>query len=314
LRAVERDVTLPEGGNICHFLVAASDAEVREETARFDRLLLLSLGGFVFLLLIGAWVQVGYGLRPLRRLTADLARLRAGHEKRLSGNYPAETAALAEELNNLLERQEQQIERAKKLAGDLAHGLKTPLSVLKIELERADGPDTQLCLERIEAARALLDRHLARASAGFSVAGKLTLVLPVATELCGLMRSIYAAKNLRIAATGLPHFAFRGEKDDLEEMLGNLMDNACKWAKSEVSLSISQAERSLLIAIEDDGPGLPPETRAQALTRGKRLDESQPGSGLGLSIVTDLASLYGGELGLEASPLGGLKAVLKLPG
>jgi signal transduction histidine kinase len=314
LRAVERDIILPDEGKICHLLVAATDTEVLTETSRFDRLLLLSLGGFIVLLLIGASVQVGYGLQPLRRLTADLARLRTGDETRLSGSYPAETAPLAEALNNLLERQERQIERARKLAGDLAHGIKTPLSVLKIELERAQGPDKALCLERIESARALLDRHLARASAGFSVEGALTPAYPVAAALADLMRRLYTDKGLRIEINGKESLTFRGQKDDLEEMLGNLLDNACKWAKSEVRLNIDTQGNRLVVSIEDDGPGLPPETHAAALMRGKRLDESQPGSGLGLSIVADLALLYGGELELETSPLGGLKAVLKLPG
>jgi signal transduction histidine kinase len=313
LRAVERDVTLPEGDKIRHFLVAANDAEVHDEISRFDRLLLFSLGGFILLLALGASIQIGYGLRPLRRLTADLARLRAGNEKRLAGNYPAETAPLAEALNNLLERQEQQIERARRLAGDLAHGIKTPLSVLKIELEHPDGPDTALCLERIDAARALLDRHLARASAGFLIQGKTTPVLPIALALSDLMRRIHAGKNLSIKTDGQDDVAFRGEKEDLEEMLGNLLDNACKWAKLEVLINLSKEGKNLIIAIEDDGAGLPTEARLQALTRGKRLDESKPGSGLGLSIVADLAELYGGELALNASPLGGLKAILNLP-
>jgi signal transduction histidine kinase len=253
-------------------------------------------------------------LRPLRRLTADLARLRTGDETRLSGSYPAETAPLAEALNNLLERQERQIERARKLAGDLAHGIKTPLSVLKIELERAQGPDKALCLERIESARALLDRHLARASAGFSVEGKLTPVYPVAAALADLMRRLYADKGLSIKINGEENLTFRGEREDLEEMLGNLLDNACKWTKSEVRIDISSESSGLVISVEDDGSGLPSEAREEVLRRGKRLDESQPGSGLGLSIVTDLALLYGGELMLETSPLGGLKAALKLPG
>jgi signal transduction histidine kinase len=314
LRAVERDIVLPDNETARHFLIAASDAEVRSETARFDRLLLLSLGGFVVLLLIGAWVQVGYGLRPLRRLTSDLARLRTGDETRLSGSYPAETAPLAEALNNLLERQERQIERARKLAGDLAHGLKTPLSVLKLELERAEGPDKALCLERIEAARALLDRHLARASAGFSVEGKLTPAYPVAVALSDLMRRLYADKGLLVTISGSKNLAFRGERDDLEEMLGNLLDNACKWAKSEVRIDISSESGEVVVSVEDDGPGFPMEAREEVLRRGKRLDESQPGSGLGLSIVTDLAELYGGGLVLDGSSLGGVKAALRLPG
>jgi signal transduction histidine kinase len=131
--------------------------------------------------------------------------------------------------------------------------------------------------------------------------------------LSDLMRRIHAGKNLSIKTDGQDDVAFRGEKEDLEEMLGNLLDNACKWAKLEVLINLSKEGKNLIIAIEDDGAGLPTEARLQALTRGKRLDESKPGSGLGLSIVADLAELYGGELALNASPLGGLKAILNLP-
>ncbi len=319
LRLLVRTITLPDAEAPLLFAVAGDRAEISAQKRRFDHLLSLALGG-LFLGLLGALLlQVRIALAPLRRIEAALAAIRAGRARRLEGRLPAELQPLALELNALLDHGEALIERARTHVGNLAHGLKTPLAVLHNEAERGDGALAALVGRQVAQMRRLVDHHLARARAMATgqVLGARTEVLPVLRDLARTLERIHADRHARgrlaievVCPQGL---AFRGARQDLEEMLGNLLDNACKWAAGRVRVEAGQQAGRLQVTIEDDGPGLPAERRALVLERGRRLDEQVPGTGLGLAIVADIALLYGGRIALEAAAAGGLRARLDLP-
>jgi signal transduction histidine kinase len=205
--------------------------------------------------------------------------------------------------------------------GNLAHALKTPLSIVMNEAENAPDEVASRVCEQANLMRDQVNYYLdrARAAALAGTLGTLTDVEPVIAGLARTFAKIYRDKNLEVELAIPPDLRFRGEKQDLEEMAGNLIDNAAKWASHKVEIAVEiirdDDERPRFrLLIDDDGPGLPETARAEVLKRGRRLDETKPGSGLGLSIVSDLATLYRGSLRLEAAPLGGLRAVLELPG
>ena len=211
--------------------------------------------------------------------------------------------------------------------GNLAHALKTPLSVIVNEADAHGGsPDTMALAEKVREQTVImrdqvgyyLDR--ARAAARSSMIGTATEVEPVIDGLIRTFAKIYAGRELRFSRDSAPGLRFRGEQQDLEDLIGNLVDNAGKWARSRVTVTAeagqdvaSQSPAGIVVVVEDDGPGLPAEQRALVTRRGRRLDESKPGSGLGLSIVADLVGVYGGSLELSESELGGLRATLRLP-
>jgi signal transduction histidine kinase len=229
-------------------------------------------------------------------------------------------APLARELNLLLETNREILERARTQVGNLAHALKTPLSVIVNEVDHAPTELAGKVREQAALMRDQVDYYLnrARAAALAGTLGALTEVAPVVDGLSRTFGKIHMGRQLAIEDRVAPGARFRGEGQDLEEMVGNLVDNACKWATSRVVIAAEVVARdgvaSLEVTVDDDGPGLPEPAREEVLRRGRRLDETKPGSGLGLSIVADLAGLYRGHLHLEASPLGGLRAVLVLPG
>ncbi len=310
-----RAITLPDAEAPLLYAVAGDRAEISAQKRRFDRLLSVALGG-LFLGLLGALLlQVRIALLPLRRIEAGLAAIRAGSARRLRGRLPAELQALALELNALLDHNEALIERARTHVGNLAHGLKTPLAVLHNEAERSESALATLVGRQVAQMRRLVDHHLARARAMATggVLGARTDVLPVLGDLARTLERIHAGKALAIEVDCPPGLAFRGARQDLEEMLGNLLDNACKWAAHRVRVEAERQARRLRLTIDDDGPGLPAERRAEVLERGRRLDEQVPGSGLGLAIVADIALLYGGRIALDAAPAGGLRVDLDLP-
>lgn len=298
------------------FLVAGDMSEVEIEVARFNRMLLWSLGILGLGLVAAVFVQVRIGLQPLRRLSAALAHIRDGKARRLAGRYPAEIEPLADELNSLIGHSEEVVGRARTHVSNLAHALKTPLTVLASEAEARPGPLADAVARQVDSMRRQVDHYLARARAAgaLDVLGTRTPVKPVLDDLARVLRRIHAGKNLAIDVACPPDLAFRGEKQDLEEMAGNLIDNACKWAKSRVTASArAEPNGKLLLTIGDDGPGLTEDERTKVGARGERLDESVPGTGLGLAIVRDIAKLYGGSMDLGQSPLGGLEVRLTLP-
>jgi signal transduction histidine kinase len=297
------------------FLVAGNIAQVETEVTRFDTMLFWSFA-ILGLGLIGAiFVQVRVGLMPLRRLSRALASIRDGKERRLVGHYPAEIAPLAAELNSLLAHSAEVVARARGHVSNLAHFLKTPLTVLSSEAEAQGGPLADSVKRQVATMRRQIDHYLARARAAgaLDVLGNRTPVKPVLDDLARVLMRIHAARAIVIDVECAVALAFRGERQDLEEMAGNLIDNACKWAHSRVRVQASRNGAMLNLIIGDDGAGLDEEERAQVGERGERLDESVPGFGLGLAIVRDIAKLYGGNFELGESELGGLEARLTLP-
>ena len=311
-------------------IVAANAALVVEPVARFNRLLAIALALLAAGLAVAALVQVRVGLRPLARLRDGLAAVREGRSTAIDGRFPAEIQPLVAEFNAVLARNAEVVTRARTHAGNLAHAVKTPLSVLanaaaETSDDAPDGALARLVREQVALARTQVDYHLARsrAAAAVGVPGLRTPLRPVLEGLLRLMNKVHAGRGLKLAILACAdELAFRGEAQDLQEMLGNLIDNACKWASGRVEVYAeactagqpgSQDGGQLRICIDDDGPGLPADRREAVFARGVRADERTPGAGLGLSIVRELAQLYGGEVRLEVSPWGGLRAVLALP-
>lgn len=316
LIAVERAVTLPNAPQPVRILVARDESVLHQAVASFAATLAGSLALLAAGLAVAAVLQVRLGLRPLDRLRAALGSLRLeGGPSRLEGEFPREVEPLVDDLNALIRHNADLLERARTQAGNLAHALKTPLAVMTNEASRL-GEDGRLFREQLDLARRQVDIHLARAraAAAGAASGQKFAVEASLKGLRAVMERVYGDKELAIdLATDSAHLV-RGERQDFEEMLGNLLDNACKWARSRVRVATEIRDRRLAVTVDDDGPGLPPDRREEVFGRGRRLDEAAPGSGLGLAIVRDLADLGGGAVRLEDSPLGGLRAVLELPG
>jgi signal transduction histidine kinase len=321
LRIVERVIDAGDSG-IYLVQVAATTEELEEQIVRFQFELMVAFATLAIALAGVAAFQVRFGLRPLRLLQRELVSIRRGERDRITGAYPNEISPLAAELNLLIDANRAILERARTQVGNLAHALKTPLSVM---VNEADAAPSSLAAKVNEQARIMRDQisfylDRARAAARGQALGAATPLAPSIEALLRTFMKIYGDRGVIFTADVGSGLKFLGERQDLEEMIGNLLDNAGKWAKSRVSLSIAQeagddsGHSTLVVNIDDDGPGLEPHLRAQATERGRRLDETKPGSGLGLSIVVDLAAAYGGELVLDDSPAGGLRARLRLPG
>jgi signal transduction histidine kinase len=322
LRMIERGVDLGEDGRYV-VAVAGDSQEIDDEMHAFDRAIVVTFVILAAVLLLTTMFQVRFGLAPLKRISESLAAIRAGTAERLAGHFPVEIEPLARETNALIDANREIVERARTHVGNLAHALKTPLSVMVNEaVGRGDDPLAAKVREQTGIMRDQVTRHLERAriAARASVVGSVTDVQPVVTGLTRTMEKIYHPRGIAIDVEAPEGVRFRGERQDLEEMLGNLVDNACKWAQARVSVEVTpeRAEGAppkptVRIVVDDDGPGLTPAEREQVARRGQRLDESKPGSGLGLSIVLELAALYGGGLTLSNAPIGGLRAELVLP-
>ncbi|MGB9172859.1 MAG: sensor histidine kinase, partial [Bradyrhizobium sp.] len=322
LRMVERPVDLGADGK---FLVdVAGDAtEIFDETRNFDYYLGGTFIALSIVLVLTTIFQVRFGLAPLKRISDSIADIRSGRAERLEGEFPVEIAPLARETNALIDANREIVERARTHVGNLAHAIKTPLSVI---VNEATAHSSDLfaakVLEQADVMRDQVAHHLERAriAARLTIVGTITEVGPVVEALRRTMEKIHRDRDIAIEVSAGSKTRFRGERQDLEEMAGNLVDNACKWTTSRVSIEVhaeqpaaSGATPMLRIIVDDDGRGLSEKERAQVSRRGQRLDESKPGSGLGLSIVVDLAALYGGSLTLGRAPIGGLRAELVLP-
>jgi signal transduction histidine kinase len=258
-------------------------------------------------------------LTPFQRLRERLNAVRAGRDRRVDGAYPSEVQPLVDDLNGLLEDRERAVKRAFATAGDLAHCLKTPLALLAQEADRAamagNAELAESLCQQVEGMSRQINYHLARArAAAFGSAGAAPFpVAPCVEALVRTMNRIHANRALDISSTVAPDARVRIQREDLDEILGNLLDNGCKWARGRIVLSASQAGGRIILTVDDDGPGLAPGHRIIVLERGVRMDEAAPGSGLGLAIVRDLSELYGGSIELDDSPLGGLRARVSLP-
>lgn len=274
---------------------------------------------FAIVLLLGGIFYVRRGVSPITQLRQRLSAVHAGATRRVEGEFPSEIEPLITDLNALLEHHERTIARAQSKAGDLAHGLKTPLAVLTKEAAEADAAGHTALAEsmrqQVDRMRRQIDYHLASARAAASGA-TMSARCVVADSMDGLVRTvarIYAERGLTIEADIDPSHVVRVQREDLDEMVGNVLDNACKWARRRVRISASSADDLVRIIVDDDGQGVPAEKRDDVLKRGVRADQNAPGSGFGLAIVSDLAGIYSGSIGLTDSPLGGTRAVLTLP-
>lgn len=304
-------------------LVAVSHVIIVSLNSRFPRLNLILHGSAVTLgaivCMIAGLSQIRRAISPVQQMRDKLAAVRDGRANRLEGNYPDEIQPLVTDLNALLDHQEGQVKRAIARAGDLAHGLKTPLAILSQEVERAQNAGQREIASTINQQvlriRRQVDYHLAhaRAAASGAIPGTRSSVLVSAEGLSRTLLRLYESRSLNIQVEVSPAHEVRVQREDLDEMLGNLLDNACKWAKSRITIQSSESNSRIAITIDDDGAGLIPSLRTSVLQRGVRADEESPGSGLGLAIVKDLAELYGGSIALETWQLGGVRAVLHLP-
>lgn len=320
LRLVERIIDLGQDGRYL-IAVGGASAEIESDIANFNFALLITFALLGVGLVVTTGFQVGFGLRPLSRIRAQLVEMRLGGRARLEGAFPREIAPLAGELNALIESNRSIVERARTHVGNLAHGLKTPLSVIANEASASGSPSPEKLKEQAELMRRQIDHHLERArlSAGVAFVGETCEMKPTIEALVRAMEKIHRDRDIRLSVSLVDGIRFRGERQDLEEMIGNLVDNACKWAATEVAVTgehVAESTRgrpAARICVDDDGPGITEVHHAVAKVRGKRLDETKPGSGLGLAIVSELSAMYGGEFTLSRSPLGGLRCELVLP-
>lgn len=324
LRAAELLFDVGEDANPRRFsfLVAARLAEIERSITSFRTRLAIALAMAGFGLVAVTLFQVRFGLLPLRAIERGLAAIRSGDATRLDGELPAEIEPLQHELNALIQSNQDIIERARTQVGNLAHALKTPLAVITNEAGEDKGVFASKVAEQARLMHDQVNYYLERArmAARAGAIGRASQVEPILEPLARALERIYRDKDVRITLDCPAHARFQGEKQDLEEMLGNLADNACKWARRNVYLTAAaptaemrSAPGRLTIAVEDDGPGLSEAQLASIGKRGLRLDESKPGSGLGLSIVTELAQSYRGSLALTRSAHGGVCATLDLP-
>jgi signal transduction histidine kinase len=320
LLAVGQDIAVPSerGEHVLRLIVAVDRADLAAPKRSFLKLLLASLAALGIILIVAMSVFVRLALRPFDQLGRGLQMIHSGQSRTLSGEFPEEVEPVVKDLNRLIAIQDDSIKRARTRAGDLAHGLKTPLAVLaatsreardKGYAELADTID-----EQTSQVQRQVDRALAQARAGASVALSASdvPVLPVCEKIVRALRRLPDTRDLHWRIECAPSPGFPGTEDDLTEMLGNLLDNARKWARSEVRLRAASSGNTLTIDVDDDGPGLP-EDRSLNIARGQRWDESRPGSGFGLAITSDLVEGYSGTLKFVRSDLGGLGVRVSVP-
>ena len=321
LRFLTRRITL-EGGRSFDFTVAGDAGELERQTFSFGASVAITLAIFGIGLIAATLIQIRWGLRPLDRVRQSLSDLRSGKRTRIAGDLPAEIAPLVNELNAVLESNQEVVDRARTQVGNLAHALKTPLSVVINEARASRDPAAQKIVEQTELMRRQVNHYLdrARIAAQSDVIGVVTEVEPVIDRLVRVMSRLYDERGIKLISDVPDGARFRGEQQDFEEIVGNLVDNACKWARTKVSVTAAYRPPDgrddlgwLQLHIDDDGPGLTPGEIAEVAARGHRLDETKPGSGLGLSIVTDLVALYRGKLHFDRARIGGLCAVVELP-
>jgi signal transduction histidine kinase len=278
---------------------------------------LVAMTLFAASLLVAGLIHVRTGLAPLADLRARLGAVSQGRESRVLGSYPGEVQPLVSDLNTLLEDRERRVARAQARAGDLAHGLKTPLAILSLEAQRMASTNPALSTtigEQVEKMRRQVESHLAHARAAASGATLGTLCV-VSESVEGLVRALlhlHSDRALTIEARVPGDLRVRCERQDLDEILGNVLENACQWARSRVSISAAASESVARIHVDDDGPGLDPSLTTRVLERGVRGDTTAPGTGLGLSIVRDLLEAYGGSIALGPAPAGGLRVEIRL--
>jgi len=317
---LESGIQAPAGGDNgspMRFSIAAERRLVEEAIATFNRDLAISLSLFAALMVIGATLQIQYGLQPAGHIANNIEKLHEGKTARLPTDVPSEFSAIVTRLNALLDAQAALVQRARVETGNLAHGLRTPLALIGDEAEqlqrRGDSETAQFILAQCHKIRRQVDYHMKRASAaGTRMTGYVANLPDLVKQIISAMERLYAEKHIKFRVE-IPDATVNCDEGDLAEILSNLIDNACKWSQGQVSITASQSADGIIVEILDDGPGIAPESRARVFDVGARLDENKTGSGLGLAISRDLARLYGGDLELNGGPDGGLLARLRLP-
>lgn len=315
LRIFRRDVTLPGSDHPVTILVAAPCDELEADMAQFVTHIVVIMATLGLTFLVAIYLQVGFGLRPLTFVRREIAAIRNGRAEHLSPTFPDEIAPVVEEVNALIDHNRHLIDRARNEAGNLAHALKNPLSVLSHEIAGLEPERRAVLTAQLDSISGQVERILQRIrTAGPSAGGQARVDLTeIADDLTFSLGTIYRERQLNLSFEIAPGAAFAGDRGDLVEILGNLCDNACKWARSRVTVRAARRDGRLAVAVEDDGPGIAPTERETVLGRGQRLDERVPGSGLGLDIVREIVTLYRGRLNLSDSALGGLRVELDLP-
>lgn len=322
LRVIEQRFTLYGSKDQFSFIVAGNFDELRSEISAFENALFAVLALLGAGLLFAVLAQVRYAMGPLRMLQAELTSIRQGSAEILNEQYPSEIQPVAHELNLLVKSNTEVVERARTQVGNLAHALKTPLSVLANEAEASSGGLASKVKEQTQVMRDQVNMYLDRARRAARARSLGTACDPkeVVDAIVRTLLKIHADRNIQADVICPDKLKFRGERQDLEEMVGNLLDNAFKWTTSKVTVNITRVAETtgdgrlwLEISVEDDGPGLPEDQREQALERGQRLDETKPGSGLGLSIVSETAGMYNGFVKLGKGDMSGLLITLRLP-
>ena len=315
LLALVQKITFPQSKIPLVFMVAGPVSDIEQDVRSFSiqaaiTLFVLGLG-----LWLAVWFQVRFGLRPLQTLKQALADIRQGKTERLPQSFPEEVQPVVSELNALLDHNAVLLQRARTHAGNLAHALKNPLTVIRNESRDMDEDKNRIIRQQTDAMAASMDRYLsqARMAGTAGVIGARADVGVIIKDLVFSMEQLYRERHIKISKAVQADCWFQGEAEDLEEMLGNLIDNACKWAGRRIHVTVECTGDRLIIAIEDDGVGIPESLHHEVLQRGHRLDEATSGSGLGLDIVRDIAELYRGSLQLQKSTLGGVCAQLDLP-
>jgi len=317
LWVAEQDLLLPEvaGSNrVLRFMVGADLAPLEADVSRFNRQLIPALGAMLALLVMIFGGQLIYGLRPLGDLRRDVTDVRRGRKMRLDAVVGDDLLPLESEINRLLDHNEALVTRARTHVGNLAHGLKTPVAVLRNELEHLPEDQQRRMVRQLEAMDQLITRHLRRAQVAGTRSGPGVVLAERVEKLGATMNKLYPDKQLNWVYDVPDDLRFAGDVADLDEILGNLLENAAKWAISEVCIYAAKLDDRLMrVAISDDGPGVPDAERVNLFQRGRRLDEQTPGTGLGLSIVQDIVDLLGGDVRLDQSMKGGLLVKLHLP-
>jgi signal transduction histidine kinase len=324
LRLIERDITIPDSDVVYRFIVAVDTIEISEQENRFDKILLIGLSALGIGLVAASLFQVFLGLRPLGYIKETLQQVRSGEKEYLPTNFPSEIQPLADELNALIDHNNEIIERSRTQVGNLAHALKTPIAVLRNEarmnVDNEHGEMAATVAKQAENMNKHIEHYLkrARAAANVNTLSGHSLIMPSIRNIARALNKIHTDKTIEITSIkNEGNFIFKGEVNDFEDMVGNLMENATKWATAIVVVSCEKEGNKLIIKIKDDGPGIDKDAREAVFARGERLDEKKPGSGLGLSIVKDLAGLYGGSIDLSGNTQSdhnkGLVATLILP-
>ena len=312
LKILQREISFPGFKNPLTFMVSGDTEEFEKNVLAFNNILIISLVILGMGLLISVYLQVKYGLLPLQKIKNSLFKIRNGDAVKLEDNYPTEVSPLAKEINILLEHNEKIVERAKTHVGNLAHALKTPLTIIRNHAEEKKDKDIK---PQIELINKNIDRYLnkARSSANVKIIKSKIKVQKHVEKIASVFQKIHPNKNIKVIVKD-KNLLIPGNSDDLDEILGNLLENACKWTKKIVEIKVKRFSNNLIkFTISDDGPGLPKHKRAEVFARGFRLDEQTPGTGLGLNIVKDTVEQYSGKVWLTKSNFGGLTVNLLLP-